>query len=170
MYICSTVDQIYYIYRCTLGVTIILALNVYQLIINESMPKTNYLNPMQLFVITSVVMVSFTIIESIVVFIALCLVRRKQEEQGVNMALNIHNQGNRGDNEDVVIEGPQMSNGRLRQSNNRMHKSGVWHFFCSLGNNMPMYVNHWMDTICLLLCPIVYTVIVIFVFHWPFRD
>ena len=31
--------------RCAISITIVLALNVYQLIVNDSMPKTNYLNP-----------------------------------------------------------------------------------------------------------------------------
>ena len=32
--------------RCTISLTLILALNVFQLIINDSTPKTNYLSPM----------------------------------------------------------------------------------------------------------------------------
>ena len=56
--------------RCSISLTLILALNVFQLIINESTPKTDYLTPMHEFIITSTFMVVGVALESVLVHIA----------------------------------------------------------------------------------------------------
>jgi hypothetical protein len=56
--------------RCTISLTLILALNVFQLIINDSTPKTNYLSPMHEFIISSTFFVVLTALESVAVHVA----------------------------------------------------------------------------------------------------
>jgi hypothetical protein len=56
--------------RCSISLTLILALNVFQLLINESTPKTDYLTPMHEFIITSTFMVVCAALESVLVHIA----------------------------------------------------------------------------------------------------
>lgn len=55
--------------RATLSLTIILALNVFQLIMNDSMPKTGYLTPLTQFIIGSTFFAAFATVESVAVFI-----------------------------------------------------------------------------------------------------
>ena len=57
--------------RCATSLTVILAINVYQLILNDNMPETGYLTRMVIFIFVSTTFVSFTIIEAILVYISL---------------------------------------------------------------------------------------------------
>jgi hypothetical protein len=50
--------------RCGIPLTLLLALNVFQLILSELMPKTGYLTPMHAFVITSTFFTVFAAVES----------------------------------------------------------------------------------------------------------
>jgi hypothetical protein len=54
--------------RATLCVTIVLALNVYQLLLNDSMPKTDYLTPMHQYVTICTFLASLAALESVVVY------------------------------------------------------------------------------------------------------
>ena len=54
--------------RATLCVTIVLALNVYQLLLNDSMPKTDYLTPMHQYVTLCTFLASLAALESVVVY------------------------------------------------------------------------------------------------------
>ena len=63
--------------RCTISLTLILALNVFQLIVNDSTPKTNYLSPMHEFIISSTFFVVLTALESVAVHIAVRRVNLK---------------------------------------------------------------------------------------------
>eukprot|EP00958_Prasinococcus_capsulatus_P003808 scaffold347_cov380-Prasinococcus_capsulatus_cf.AAC.17 len=54
--------------RATISLTIVLALNVFQIVLNTEMPKTSYLTPMHVFIIGSTLMVVLTIIETVTVY------------------------------------------------------------------------------------------------------
>ena len=55
--------------RATLSLTIILALNVFQLIMIDSMPETGYLTPLSQFIIASTFFAAFATVESVTVYI-----------------------------------------------------------------------------------------------------
>lgn len=65
--------------RCALAITVVLALNVFQLILNDSIPKTGYLTPMHLYVTIATFLATFAAVESVFVFRCNARVEKKKE-------------------------------------------------------------------------------------------
>ena len=65
--------------RCALAITVVLALNVFQLILNDSIPKTGYLTPMHLYVTIATFLATFAAVESVLVFRCNARVEKKKE-------------------------------------------------------------------------------------------
>ena len=65
--------------RCALAITVVLALNVFQLILNDSIPKTGYLMPMHLYVTIATFLATFAAVESVLVFRCNARVEKKKE-------------------------------------------------------------------------------------------
>ena len=90
--------------RCGVSLTVILAINVYQLILNDNMPATGYLTRMVIFIFVSTTFVSFTIIEAIFVYISVVALEKEEkrsaeENKANNIQQVLHSHGrNNGSN------------------------------------------------------------------------
>ena len=162
--------------RCMLGVTIVLALNVYQLIINDQMPKTNYVNPMSRFVIVSVGMVAFSIVESIVVFICNSTLQHQGKVAAIDSVTSLGGGGiimsspdtqghNSFGNRSSSIGAGTATAGTPTKSSLRALRRTI----AFLNHRVMVFVAKYLDLVCLVLFPIIYGTLVIVIFSWSWK-
>ena len=139
--------------RATLSLTIILALNVFQLIMNDSMPQTGYLTPLTQFIIGSTFFAAFATMESVIVFI---LNRRTLMREEVIQKF-------RGSLTTVVpVEGSLMDTKTEKGSSSK---------FSDLKDSMNMaaierFLANNLDKICIVMLPLTYAIMTIVVFSF----
>ena len=117
--------------------------------------QTNYLNPMSLFIIVSVVFVCMTIFESIVVFKAYLIVQERLKLAGIETALRI---------------GPAHQS-RAHSAVVEIERSSASASFCmrlltSLRARLPHLIYEYLDLVSLIVFPIVYAIAIGSIFHW----
>ncbi|QDZ18215.1 ligand-gated ion-channel protein [Chloropicon primus] len=135
--------------RATLSLTIILALNVFQLIMNDNLPETGYLTPLSIFIIGSTFFASFATVESVVVFV---LQRRTAMREEVVRKF-------RGSISVSPLPAQQEGSEKVEASS----KVSLLRRAMTLENIEKLLANH-LDYFCIIFLPVSYTIMTLVVF------
>ena len=155
--------------RATLSLTIILALNVFQLVMNSSMPETGYLTSLTAFIIASTLFVAFVTIESVVVYILHRRTVMRDEVRKFGGSLSLESNSVvpvRKDGTDVeeaeegkVAEGKGVG-GFLRRARGR--ESLV--YLAGKKDSVEKLLAYNLDNMCIAALPAAYTLMTVIVF------
>ena len=155
--------------RATLSLTIILALNVFQLVMNSSMPDTGYLTSLTTFIIASTLFVAFVTIESVVVYILHRRTVMRDEVRKFGGSLSLESNSVvpvRKDGTDVeeaeegkVAEGKGVG-GFLRRARGR--ESLV--YLAGKKDSVEKLLAYNLDNMCIAALPAAYTLMTVIVF------
>ena len=146
--------------RATLSLTIILALNVFQLVMNSSMPETGYLTSLTAFIIASTLFVAFVTIESVVVFI---LHRRTvMRDEVVRKLGGLSLEPN---SVVPVTDVEEAKEGEVAEGKGLRRRGSLDHIMESLaGKNVEKLLAYNLDKMCMVGLPVAYTLMTVMVF------
>ena len=141
--------------RATLSLTIILALNVFQLIMNDSMPETGYLTPLSQFIIASTFFAAFATVESVTVYIVHRRTTMREEivtKFRGSLSSTVHPVGRQAGDEENAKD-----TGKAKGARDALKRA-------MSAERLEKFLADHMDTASIILLPVTYAVMTVVIF------